>query len=174
MARCWISIGSNQDRERSLRGAVRALREIYGETILSRVYESAAMGFAGRPFYNLVAGLDTYEGVGNVNSVLRRIEDAFGRVRGPDKFSPRTLDLDLLTYGNVAGTVDGCTLPRDEILRYAFVLRPLAEVAGDEIHPVVDRSYRDLWQHFDRATLPLVPVAFDFDRAGKGGSVLEL
>ena len=161
MPRCWVSIGSNQERELSIRGAVRALFEHFGELTLSSVYESEAVGFEGRPVYNLVVGLDADETVAALKDVFREIENAFGRVRGPEKFSPRTLDIDLLTYGDFAGTVDGCELPRDEILHYAFVLRPLAEVAGDEIHPVVGRSYRGLWENFDRAAQPLVPVDID-------------
>jgi 2-amino-4-hydroxy-6-hydroxymethyldihydropteridine diphosphokinase len=160
--RVWVSIGSNQQRERSIRGAVRALRERFGEPTLSRVYETEAVGFEGRPFLNLVAGFDTDESVAALNAAFREIEDAFGRVRGPEKFAPRTLDIDLLTYGDLAGSVDGYELPRDEILRYAFVLGPLAEVAGDEIHPLLGRSYRALWAAFDRQDQPIVPVDFDF------------
>jgi 2-amino-4-hydroxy-6-hydroxymethyldihydropteridine diphosphokinase len=163
MRRVWISIGSNQDRERSISGAIRVLRERFGELVLSRVYESEAVGFEGQPFYNLVAGFDTDERAGDLVAALREIEDAFGRVRSRNKFSPRTLDLDLLTYGNLAGIVDGCDLPRNEILRYAFVLRPLSEVTGDEIHPVAGRSYRDLWKDYDQTAQPLAPIVFDFD-----------
>jgi len=159
--RCWVSIGSNQHRERSIRGAIQVLRKRFGKIILSPVYESEAVGFDGRPFYNLVAGFDADVSVGDITRSLRDFEDAFGRVRGPEKFSPRTLDLDLLTYGDLTGTVDGCKLPRDEIVRYAFVLRPLAEVAGEELHPLVARSYRDLWLEFDPATQPLKPVVMD-------------
>jgi 2-amino-4-hydroxy-6-hydroxymethyldihydropteridine diphosphokinase len=121
------------------------------------------VGFAGRPFLNLVAGFETHEPVGAINSALRAIEDALGRVRGPEKFAPRTLDLDLLTYGDVVGEVDGCALPRDEILRYAFVLGPLAEIAGDERYPPTGETYRALWAGFDQAAQPIVPVPFDFD-----------
>jgi len=162
MPRCWISIGSNQDRERCIRGAVTALRKRFGELILSRVYESEAVGFQGHPFYNLVAGIDTDEPAVRVRAALRAIEDAFGRVRGPEKFAPRTLDLDLLTYGDRVDGEDGQDLPRDEILTYAFVLGPLAEVAGREIHPVVGLSYRDLWERFGADEHPLAPVPFDF------------
>jgi 2-amino-4-hydroxy-6-hydroxymethyldihydropteridine diphosphokinase len=165
MPRVWVSIGSNQERDASIRGAVRALRERFGELILSRVYESEAVGFEGGPFLNLVAGFDTDEPVAAVNAAFREIEDAFGRVRGPEKFAPRTLDIDLLAYGDRVGTVDGCPLPRDEILRYAFVLGPLAEVAGEAIHPVLGRSYRALWDAFDRQAQPIAPVGFDFDLA---------
>ena len=170
MVRCWISIGSNQDREPSIRGAVQALRERFGDLILSRVYESESVGFKGQPFLNLIAGVDTEIGVGDLNAALREIEDAFGRIRGPDKFSPRTLDLDLVTYGEFVGEVDGCTLPRDEILRYAFVLRPLVEVAGSEIHPVLGRSYQELWRDFDQSAQPLAPVGFEFPAVNPAAS----
>jgi 2-amino-4-hydroxy-6-hydroxymethyldihydropteridine diphosphokinase len=162
MPSVWVSIGSNQDRDRSIRGAVQALRQRFGQLTLSRVYESEAVGFEGHPFLNLVAGFDTDEAVGALNAVFREIEDAFGRVRGPDKFSPRTLDIDLLTYGDLAGVIDGYDLPRDEILRYAFVLGPLAEVAGAELHPLLRRTYRSLWVAFGREPQPIVPVDFDF------------
>jgi len=162
MPRCWISIGSNQDRERSIRGAVRALHERFGELILSSVYESEAVGFDGQPFLNLVAGFDTSEHATGIRATLRSIEDANGRVRGPDKFAPRTLDLDLLTYGDKVDITQGQELPRGEILRYAFVLGPLSEVAGDEIHPVVGRSYRELWDNFGRVKESIERVLFDF------------
>jgi 2-amino-4-hydroxy-6-hydroxymethyldihydropteridine diphosphokinase len=158
----WVSIGSNQDRERSIRGAVQALRERYGRLILSRVYESEAVGFEGHPFYNLVVGFDTEEDVGELNTAFRAIEDAFGRVRGPEKFSPRTLDIDLLTYGDEVGRLDGSDLPRDEILHYAFVLAPLAEVAADEVHPAVGDTYGELWDALKERSQPLAAVDFSF------------
>jgi len=161
MVRCWISIGSNQDRERCIRGAVHALRTRFGKLILSSVYESEAVGFDGQPFLNLVAGFDSDEPVSRLIAALRTIENGFGRIRGPNKFAPRTLDLDLLTYGDLTGTVDGCTLPRDEILRHTFVLGPLAEVAAQERHPANGRCYGELWRAFEKSAPPLRPIAFE-------------
>ncbi len=127
----------------------------------SPVYESAAVGFAGDPFLNLVVGADTGWPIEVVQRRLREIEDAHGRVRGPDRFAPRTLDIDLLTYGDaVRPDLD---LPRDEIERYAFVLGPLADVAPDEAHPTVGQSYGALWAAFDRAAQPLRRIDFDWD-----------
>jgi 2-amino-4-hydroxy-6-hydroxymethyldihydropteridine diphosphokinase len=163
MLRCWLSIGSNQNREASIRGAVADLRSAFGDLILSRVYETPAEGFAGEPFLNLVAGIDTNMSVGEIDRTLRAIEDTHGRLRGSDKFAPRTLDIDLLTYGQATGTLDGRQLPRDEILRYAFVLGPLAEVAPDEVHPGVGRSFRDLSEE-------LMP---QFARAGQRLKVVD-
>jgi len=162
MVRCWISVGSNQNREYCVRGAVRALRGRFGALMLSSVYESEAVGFDSQPFLNLVAGIDSGEPVPALLTTLRSIEEAFGRVRGPHRFAPRTLDLDLLTYGGLAGTVGGCTLPRDEILRDAFVLGPLAEVAAGEWHPILGRTYSELWRAFEKSAHPLRPVAFVF------------
>ena len=159
MPRVWVSLGSNQERERSLGIAVAALRAHYGALRLSPVYESAAQGFSGEPFLNLVAGFETTEDVEEVRRRLRAIEDAAGRVRGPDKFAPRTLDLDLLTHGETVGVVDGYELPRDEILRYAFVLKPLADLAGDERHPATGHSYAELWRQFSHEAPELTVVA---------------
>jgi 2-amino-4-hydroxy-6-hydroxymethyldihydropteridine diphosphokinase len=161
MPRCWLSIGSNQDREASIRGAVADLRSAFGGLILSRVYETPAEGFAGEPFLNLVAGIQTPLSVSRIDAVLRAIEDAHGRVRGPDRFAPRTLDIDLLTYGDLVGTRDGRSFPRDEIHRYAFVLGPLAEVAPHEVCPGGQATYAELFTVLHRGTLPLVPVALD-------------
>jgi 2-amino-4-hydroxy-6-hydroxymethyldihydropteridine diphosphokinase len=159
----WVSLGSNLDRDASLRGAVRRLRAVAGDPVLSSVYESAAVGAAGPPFYNLVAGFETDLGVAAINDWLRAIETAFGRERGADKNAPRTLDLDLLTYGERVGVIDGYALPRADILQYAFVLAPLAEVAPHERHPFDGRTYAELWAVFPQAEQPLERVAFSFD-----------
>jgi len=67
-------------------------------------------------------------------------------VRGEEKFSPRTIDLDLLTWGELVD--EAADIPRSEILRYAFVLKPLADVAPDEQHPETGESYAGIWRHF--------------------------
>ncbi|TVQ86921.1 MAG: 2-amino-4-hydroxy-6-hydroxymethyldihydropteridine diphosphokinase [Chromatiaceae bacterium] len=155
--RCWISLGSNIDREASLRGAVADLRRAFGDLVLSPVYESAAVGASAPPYLNLVAGIETALPVVTIVTRLRAIEQAHGRLRGPDRFAARTLDLDLLTYGDQAGVIDGLHLPRDEILAYPFVLGPLADVAPAERHPQLGRSYRSLWQERCAQMAPLVP-----------------
>lgn len=155
MPQIWISLGSNQEREQNLRTAIAALRKRYGDLHLSAVYESAAVGFVGAPFYNLVAGYKTEDSPQQIVATLRTIEATCGRVRGAAKFAARTLDLDLLTWGNLVLNQDGIMLPRDEIVKYAFVLRPLAEVAGQELHPLLNQTYRELWDNFDVTAQPL-------------------
>jgi 2-amino-4-hydroxy-6-hydroxymethyldihydropteridine diphosphokinase len=156
--RAWLSLGSNIDRERNIRGALRDLAAEFGELVVSRVYECEAVGFDGDPFYNLVVGIDSERPPLELARAMRAIEDAHGRTRGGNKMAPRTLDIDLLTYGDRVLDEGGLRLPRDEILKYAFVLGPLAEVAGAERHPLDGRSYAELWSVFDQTAQPLRPV----------------
>jgi len=159
----YISLGSNIEREANTRAGVRALREAFGEVQLSSVYESEAVGFDGDPFYNMVIACDTGLGVHAANRVLSDIEDRHGRDRSGPRFSSRTLDLDLLLYDDLVLDENGLSLPRDEILKNAFVLWPLAEIAPDRVHPEAGKSYAELWRMFDKSRENLQPVAFDFD-----------
>lgn len=158
----FVSVGTNIDREANLRRALAALGERFGDLQVSPVYESAAQGFDGDPFYNLVIALRSAEGAEAVLAALKRIERAHGRRPGAARFAPRTLDLDLLTYGDLVGEVSGLRLPRADILRYAFVLRPLAELAPRARHPALGTSYDALWRAFD-GQHDLKPVAVRLD-----------
>ncbi|OOZ37209.1 2-amino-4-hydroxy-6-hydroxymethyldihydropteridine diphosphokinase [Solemya velesiana gill symbiont] len=162
MPRIWLSLGSNIDREANICGALQALDRHFGPLVISRVFESEAVGFEGDPFYNLVVGLESESSIDDLMGVFRGIESDFGRVRGDDKFAARTLDIDLLTYGDQVLADGGMELPRDEILKYAFVLQPLSEVAGDERHPVEEKTYAELWQAFDASGQKLWPVEFEY------------
>ncbi len=168
MPQVWLSIGSNIDRERNICGAVRSLREAFGKLVLSSVYESKAVGFAGDPFYNMVIGLGTDLPVRSLNSCFRDIEKKHGRVRGGEKFASRTLDIDLLLYGDEVVNGEGIEIPRNEITQYAFVLRPLAEVAGGMRHPVDGRAYQELWAVFDSSQQQLWRVNLNLEPAAAG------
>lgn len=145
-ARVYVGIGSNVERERRIRQAVEALRENFGDVELSPVYDSAAVGFDGSDFLNLVAGLDTDLDVAAVAAIFRQIEDRLGRDRSLPKFASRPIDLDILTYDEMILDIPGIRIPRPEILENAFVLRPLQDIAPDTLHPETGRSYRDHWQ----------------------------
>ena len=162
MSRVYISLGSNIDRIGNTRAGVDALRMHYGELELSSVYESVAVGFEGGSFYNMVIALDTDEPVTTVVQVLKDIEDRHGRLRQSPKFSSRTLDLDILLYDNQIIDQPGVQIPRHEILKHAFVLWPLAELAPQLKHPVVQQSYSELWAAFDKSKQELKPVGFEF------------
>ena len=156
--RVWLSIGSNVDRKANVTGCIDALRRGFGELVISTVYENASFGFEGSPFYNLVVGLDSDYSVDELTKIFRQIEADHGRVRGGPKFAARSLDVDLLTYGDQIVKEGSMELPRPEILEYAFVLGPLAEVAGDELHPVSGETYSELWDKFDKSEHTLTPV----------------
>ncbi len=158
MARIYVGVGSNMNRSSNIRSGIVALRERFGELLLSSVYDSEAVGFDGANFFNLVAGFDSEQSVQGVVESLRSIEAGHGRKRGENRFAPRPLDLDLLLYDDLILSEGQVHVPRDEIMKYAFVLRPLAEIAPQRLHPVVGRSFADLWQEFDNIEQQLSPV----------------
>jgi len=145
-ARVYVSLGSNADREANICLAVNALREQFGAIALSPVYDSAAVGFDGSDFLNLVAGIDTNLEVEAVAATFRAIEDQLGRDRTQPKFASRPIDLDILTYDNLVLEVPGIRIPRPEILENAFVLKPLQDIAPQSLHPVSGQSYAELWR----------------------------
>ena len=98
MARIYIGVGSNIERERYLRAGVQAMGQVFRQLRCSAVYESRAVGFDGDDFYNLVVEADTDLPLEEVMGLLKGIELAHGRAADARKFSSRTLDLDLLSY----------------------------------------------------------------------------
>ena len=163
MVKIYISLGSNIDRDRNTRAGIQALRERFGELELSSVYESEAVGFEGDAFYNMVIACEVDEDVHSANRALAEIEDAHGRDRSGPRFSSRTLDLDLLLYDDLVLDEKGLRLPREEILKNAFVLWPLAEIAPGLVHPLAGKSYAELWTAFDKSRENLSPIEFQFD-----------
>lgn len=158
MAWVCVGIGSNVEPERNIRIGLAALRRRFGSLIVSTVYANAAVGFAGDDFLNLAVGFDTDLPVRVVAAALREIEGAHQPQGGGSKFAPRALDLDLLLYDQLVLREHGVQVPRDEIARYAFVLRPLAEIAGDRRHPLLDVTFAELWASFDQSREMLRPV----------------
>ena len=158
MAEVYVSVGSNVEPERQVRSCLRALRERFGPLQISTIYRNKAVGFTGADFLNLVVQFDTDEDVRQVVSRLHELEEVHGRHRDGPKFSDRSLDLDLLLYDDLVLAEPGLRLPREEITRYAFVLRPLTELAGERRHPVLGRTFSELWQAMAVHAEPLVPV----------------
>ena len=171
MARVYLSLGSNIEREPHICAALDALQADFGTLEISSVYESEAVGFDGDPFFNLVVGIDTQLEVGALSRALKQIEDDNGRCRQGPKFSGRTLDIDILTYDQRMGEVDGVALPRLEVTENAFVLLPLAEIAGARIHPQLGQSYAEIWQAYDQHKQRLWTV--DFEWQGRKISAAE-
>jgi len=161
MSRVYVGIGSNLERYRHVAVALDELTTWFGALDISPVYESEAVGFCGSEFLNLVVGVETDLSVSALHHKFKQLEADRGRCPGAPRFSPRTLDLDILTYDNLVGEVDGVVLPRPEILRNAFVLRPLADIAPEVRHPVCGRSYAGLWHGYTSGQ-KLWPVDFSW------------
>lgn len=162
MADIYISLGSNVEREYHVQQGLNALAVAFNlpfdQLTLSSLFESDAVGFSGNAFYNMVIGITTSKSVEQVTVILRDIEFFYGRTHDAKKFSPRTLDLDLLLYDQLI--IDSpAQLPRDEIDKNAFVLWPLSEIAPQVVHPIIKKSYDTLWQDYDRNHQHLKRVA---------------
>lgn len=163
MARIFIGVGSNREREKHIRAGIRALRGVFHDLRISTIYENEAVGFSGDNFYNFVVACDTGLEVEEVVDALHRIEDEYGRDRSQPRFSSRNLDLDLLLYDDLVIDTGSLHLPRPDINEYAYVLCPLAELAPELVHPVSGKTCAVLWSEFDRAGQELWPVEFNLE-----------
>ena len=161
MARIYISLGTNISPEKHLKAGLVDLQQYFGPLQLSRVFESESVGFKGTNFLNMVAAADTDLSIAQVVTTFKQIEQDNGRIRGGKKFSPRSLDIDLLLYDDVICDIP-VELPRGEILFNAFVLWPLAELVPNLSHPVTLQSYQTLWQNYDKQCQQLWPIVFEF------------
>ena len=153
MARVYVGLGSNLDRKKRLREAVDLLRLNFDDIETSPVYDSAAVGFDGSNFLNLVVCFYSLLEVEEVAKLFRDIENQLGRDRSLPKFASRSIDLDILLYGDRIVDVPGIRVPRPEILVNAFVLKPLQDIAPQQLHPETEQSYADHW----RAMAPNAP-----------------
>ena len=162
MVNVYVGIGSNVNRYYHIAESLDALQNTFGRLFVSSVYESKSVGFVGSNFLNLVVGFSTACSVDDLQKILKSIEDDNGRIRSGPKFSARTLDIDILTYGQKVGLVDGVLLPREEILQNAFVLKPLVDIAAEDIHPVVSKNYGELWANYDKYSQQLWTVDFEW------------
>ncbi|MGH8158632.1 MAG: 2-amino-4-hydroxy-6-hydroxymethyldihydropteridine diphosphokinase [Rhodanobacter sp.] len=159
MACVYLSLGSNLEPQRYLPAAIAALRERFGDISVSPAYRSKSVGFEGADFVNLAVGLDTELSPEALNDWLHALEDRHGRRRDVPRYSDRTLDIDIVLYGE--RVIDGpghLQIPRKE-LQHAFVLRPIADIAPELPHPLSGRSMAELWAMFPAGNEPLEPTA---------------
>ena len=146
-----LSLGSNLDPQANLVAAARALRKRFGEVTFSPVYRVPAVGFDGPDFLNAGALLHSDLEPVALDAWLHALEDAQGRRRDVPRFSSRTLDIDLVFFGDRVMKGPGhLELPRPE-LKHAFVLKPLVDLAPDFRDPVSGCTLRDLWSAREEA-----------------------
>ncbi|HST28707.1 MAG TPA: 2-amino-4-hydroxy-6-hydroxymethyldihydropteridine diphosphokinase [Rudaea sp.] len=148
MTRAWLSLGSNLEPEKNLHAALLELRGRFGDVIVSPVYRFPAVGFEGPDFLNLAVGIDTDLSAAVLEDWLHTLENRHGRRRDVPRFSSRTLDVDIVLFGDQVLKGPGhLEIPRPE-LKYAFVLKPLMDIAADVVHPVLRKSIAQLWREF--------------------------
>jgi 2-amino-4-hydroxy-6-hydroxymethyldihydropteridine diphosphokinase len=162
MAQIYVSIGSNIQPAENIRSCIAALSTLYPDLAVSSVYKSKSIGFDGEDFYNLVAGFESDKDIYTIIEQMKEIETLHNRARKSHRFTSRTLDIDLLLYGDMVMSTWEFNVPRDEIMQYAFVLCPLAEIAGDEIHPVTGATYQLMWQKFTDKSQQLSRLEFQW------------
>jgi 2-amino-4-hydroxy-6-hydroxymethyldihydropteridine diphosphokinase len=158
MADVYVAAGSNVEPEKNLARALDEIERVFGELATSPAYRNPAVGFEGADFINLVVGLRTADPVSRVKQELERIEMLCGRPRDAPKWAPRTMDLDILMYDQLVSDTPGLIVPRPDLLRRAFMLKPLADVAPGLRHPTQHRTIGELWAEFPAADHSLVVV----------------
>ena len=158
MPTVYVAAGSNVAPERNLTRAIGELARVFPGVRFSSWYRNRAVGFEGDDFINLVAGFDTAAPVGTVLETLHDIETLCGRPRAAPRWAPRSMDLDVLLYGDLVCAQPGLTLPRPDLAVRAYMLGPLAELAPEVLHPTLKVTIGELWQRFDRSAHPLERV----------------
>ena len=161
--RACVGLGSNiGDGVRTVGAAIEALAALEGIRVdaASKLYRSPAWGMTDQPdFINAVAVIDTILDAAALLEILLSLERVFGRDRTADalRWGPRTLDLDLLLYGDAVIDVPGLRVPHPHLHERAFVLVPLLELMPDAIIPGVGRA-RDAVERVAADALALRPI----------------
>jgi len=142
----YLSLGSNLgNRENHLHDAIARLQALGRIVAVSSFYETEPVEFADQPwFLNCVVSLETAETPAQLLATLLAIERDMGRVRTRKK-GPRTIDLDILLFGDTILDSPELTIPHPALHQRRFVLEPLAEIAPEAQHPILKKTIRRLW-----------------------------
>jgi 2-amino-4-hydroxy-6-hydroxymethyldihydropteridine diphosphokinase len=163
MAHVNVAIGSNIEPKKNITSALNSLKSRFGVLKMSKIYRTAPIGVIGHDFYNLAVGFDTDDPVELVVAKLKSVESEHGRVQATTKNLSGILDLDLLTYDQIVIHNTDLRIPRSDILNYAFVLKPLADIAADKTHPEIGVTYAELWRDFADKSAILADVSHFFE-----------
>lgn len=158
----YLGLGSNVDAGRHIRIAIEVLRGRFGDIGISPVYRSVAVGFDGDDFLNLAVRIETDLDPRELREFLRDLEAEHGRDRSAPKWSDRTLDIDILLYDDLVRYDDELEIPRKEILKFAHVLKPLADIAPEVIHPTRKQSLAVILDALSLDESGLLPAEVNF------------
>lgn len=158
MTRAFIAAGSNVEPERNMALASQELQRAFPGARFSPWYRNDALGFAGADFINCVAQIDTDLPVRELRARLQAIEEQCGRPRNAPRWAPRCMDLDILLYGDLICEEPQLKLPRPDLLKRAYMLGPLADLAPQTMHPTAGATIGELWSQFDRSAHPLTRI----------------
>ena len=158
MTTVYVSIGSNVNPEQHIRSCLRALVLEFDHLEVSPIYQNPAEGFIGDDFLNLVAAFETNDSAPEIARKLTLIENLLGRVRAGEKFGPRTLDIDILLYGDEIIKFGKYEFPRQELVKYSFMLKPLVDINPDLKHPVTKELFKTLWAELSLKKYTLTPI----------------
>lgn len=155
MVKIYLGIGSNIEPDTNIRAGLKSLATLFSTLTISPIYQAPAFGFDGDDFYNLVVAAETDLPIASVVKKLRELEYQHGRPLQAVKFASRSLDVDLLLYGDFVGTLvcesGEYQIPRSDVDKFDFVLRPLQDIAGEQYHPQSGKTFAQLWQAMSAA-----------------------
>ena len=161
MPEVFVAAGSNIQPRARLRQALALMRQAWPDLRVSRAYSNKAVGFEGDDFINLVTGFSSDQPLPEVLERLHAIEAACGRPRQAAKWAPRSMDLDVLLYGDTVGACPGAVVPRPDLDKRPYMLGPLAEIAPDVVHPTAGKTLGEMWANFDSAGHEMLPVPLE-------------
>ena len=157
MSKVYLSIGSNKgNRSVLINKAINEIEKKIGK-IISRtsIYQSKSWGFDSNDFYNLSLLIDTDIEPKSLLINLKKIEKSMGREDIDGSYSDRFIDIDILFYDNIIIDSEDLKIPHPKIEIRKFVLVPMLEIADDYVHPILNKTIRQLNNECDDQGIPL-------------------
>jgi len=146
----YLCLGSNINPEENIRFAMQRLQRDFSFIKTSNLYKTSAIGFDGDDFLNLAVSIKTSFRLGELLRYTDALEQEAGRVRVcRGHFDSRTLDVDVVMFGDLTGEHKGRQWPSEDIQDNAHVLLPMSEIAGNRTHPSLGVNFNQLWKEFD-------------------------
>jgi 2-amino-4-hydroxy-6-hydroxymethyldihydropteridine diphosphokinase len=147
----FLGIGSNLESEKHINSCINYFKASFKDCIISPIYQSPSYGFIGNDFYNLVIAINTHFELYKFKQWIMRLEDIHGRDRSQQRYSNRTLDIDILLYNDLLVNTEELILPRPELLRQDYILKPMVDIAASLLHPSTRKSFLFHWQHMKKS-----------------------